>query len=518
MDGGGQERTVANTLRRQIADNRKRKRQEGFSANPSSLQVASRDNQDMSLVSDDEIVGAETRGDIESSVMDTHSCAQPIMPSGSSSIGPERLTSYREAELIMHYMDAVFPLQFRFHVPDTRGRGWLLWLLVQSRPLYHAALSLSALHQSIYMPTQFQSSYAELADYHAQALGDLRRFLQDIQEDITRDERSRKIEILSCGVSLISFEVKDVSPLLPYLLCLLTALQLFQGGISDWQLHLNALISILMDDNTSVMDLLREIEHGKGGSSESLAWQGTALSFLVTVILWFDLLSCVSTNSPPGMPYRELLDSNLVDMSTTMGVQNTVMRAIGDIATLASNDDPRYPSRGTEILNECHQIENNLRQALDAIHHDSPIPRSTTDSPVVPGHMEKVRHVTQVFASAALVQLSAAIPDYKSETLSVHSMVEDNISAIKNIRSPQDTRGLIWPICISGSMASTSDQQNFYEKTLKSALNGATRDFGNCATLLDILKWCWNSRRAGDVNHEKYWRHAMADIGTCLLV
>lgn len=219
MDGGDQERSVANILKRQIADNRKRKRQEGFSANPSSLQVASRDNQDMSLVSDDEIVGAEMRGDIESSVMDTHSSAQPIIPPGSSSIGPERLTSYREAELIMHYMDAVFPLQFRFHVPDTRGRGWLLWLLVQSRPLYHAALSLSALHQSIYMPTQFQSSYAELAGYHAQALGDLRRFLQDIQEDITKYEKSRKIEILSCGVSLISFEVKDVSPLLPYLCC-----------------------------------------------------------------------------------------------------------------------------------------------------------------------------------------------------------------------------------------------------------------------------------------------------------
>jgi hypothetical protein len=49
-------------------------------------------------------------------------------------------------------------------------------------------------------------------------------------------------------------------------------------------------------------------------------------------------------------------------------------------------------------------------------------------------------------------------------------------------------------------------------------LNGATRDFGNCATLLDILKWCWNSRKGSDVSHQKDWRHAMTDIGICLLV
>lgn len=114
----------------------------------------------------------------------------------------------------MHYMDAVFPLQFRFHVPDAKGRGWLLWLLVQSGPLYHAALSLSALHQSIRMSGEFINSYAELAGYHAQALTDLRQFLQQIQENNDTDEKSRKIEVLSCGVSLISFEVFSFLPLL----------------------------------------------------------------------------------------------------------------------------------------------------------------------------------------------------------------------------------------------------------------------------------------------------------------
>lgn len=266
------------------------------------------------------------------------------------------------------------------------------------------------------------------------------------------------------------------------------------------------------------MDLLREPTQNKTDEIESLSWQGTALSFLVTVILWFDLLSCASTNSPPRMPYRELLDNNMVNMSTTMGVQNTVMSAIGDIATLSTSDGLGHLNNESDTLNECHEIENNIRQALNVIHHDLLLPRSTTDSSVVPEHLEKVRHVTQVFATAALVQLSAVIPGYVSETRSIHDMIDDNIKAMKSIRNPQDFRGLIWPICISGSMADTSNQQEFYTNTLKLALNGAQRDFGNCATLLGILEWCWNARRVGDVDHEKDWRHAMAGIGTCLLV
>lgn len=266
------------------------------------------------------------------------------------------------------------------------------------------------------------------------------------------------------------------------------------------------------------MDLLRESKQNNVDESESVAWQGTALLFLATVILWFDLLSCASTNSAPRMQYRELLDNNLVDMSTTMGVHNTVMRAIGDIATLSPGRNTGQQRTKESTLGECRRIEDDLRQVLDAIHRGLPLPMSTADTPIVPEHLEKMRFVTRAFATAALVQLSTIIPGYDSETLSVHTMVDDNIAAIRSIDSTQDIRGLIWPICISGSMADSPEQQEFYEKTLKSALNGATRDFGNCATLLEILRWCWESRRAGETNHERDWRHAMADIGTCLLV
>jgi hypothetical protein len=46
---------------------------------------------------------------------------------------------------MMHYLDHVFPLQYPTHGPDRRG--WLLSLLLQAPPPYHASLALSAHHQ-----------------------------------------------------------------------------------------------------------------------------------------------------------------------------------------------------------------------------------------------------------------------------------------------------------------------------------------------------------------------------------
>ena len=118
---------------------------------------------------------------------------------------------YRNAELLMHYFDYVFPLQFRFYTQglEQGGRGWLLWLLMKAGPLYHAALSLAALHQYTLRYHDQTAKYAELNDYHSKALKDLQLFLQENQGANGLRETSKQIEVLACGVSLISFEVRN---------------------------------------------------------------------------------------------------------------------------------------------------------------------------------------------------------------------------------------------------------------------------------------------------------------------
>lgn len=129
---------------------------------------------------------------------------------------------HREAELLMHYLDYVFALQFRFHKPSVHngGRGWLLWLLTETKPLYHAALSLGALHQHSLLDRnirgqRYHDTLNELNEHHNRALQELQIFLQSNYDDSTAADlgRKRRLQILACGVELISFEVCSLTVL-----------------------------------------------------------------------------------------------------------------------------------------------------------------------------------------------------------------------------------------------------------------------------------------------------------------
>jgi hypothetical protein len=60
-----------------------------------------------------------------------------------------------ESVFLMHFLDHVFPLQYPMYKPTIQegGRGWLLSLILRSKPLYHAVLASSAYHRRNIMST-----------------------------------------------------------------------------------------------------------------------------------------------------------------------------------------------------------------------------------------------------------------------------------------------------------------------------------------------------------------------------
>lgn len=121
-----------------------------------------------------------------------------------------------ETRLLMHYLDHVFSIQFRFYTPSVSagGRGWLLSLLLSTKPLYHAALSLSAFHQQSLLSVeqdvaQTQKDYLqELERHHNLTLEELQLFISARGEvDSTQEHLGINVQILACMVELISFEV-----------------------------------------------------------------------------------------------------------------------------------------------------------------------------------------------------------------------------------------------------------------------------------------------------------------------
>ena len=124
-------------------------------------------------------------------------------------------TSFDEAQLILHYFDCIFWLQFPCYQPcEARiWRVWLFWLLDQRGPLRWAALSLSALHSQSSVPQISASSQSTTLRYHMTAI---QKFRQSLSAWPTRESGQideKWVEILICGIALISFEV--CSPFLP---------------------------------------------------------------------------------------------------------------------------------------------------------------------------------------------------------------------------------------------------------------------------------------------------------------
>lgn len=118
--------------------------------------------------------------------------------------------TFREAQLLVHYLDYIFPLQYPYYKdePSLGGRAWLFWLLMKRGPLHQAVLTLSALHHHTQSADASESRESELIEYHTNALQRLRQVLRDCDMDRFAESREQMVEFLACGSALISFEVK----------------------------------------------------------------------------------------------------------------------------------------------------------------------------------------------------------------------------------------------------------------------------------------------------------------------
>lgn len=153
----------------------------------------------------------------------THPAPDTMLPSPAPtdesdfSAVPEEI----DAELLMHYLDHVFPLQFPFYKPSVvaGGRGWLLSILTTTKPLYHVAISLAAYHRRSILRCDGASKghrqdLESLERQYARALSELRHYLAKLGDKNEARTQVENIDVLSCLVMLISLEV-GISSLKP---------------------------------------------------------------------------------------------------------------------------------------------------------------------------------------------------------------------------------------------------------------------------------------------------------------
>jgi hypothetical protein len=141
---------------------------------------------------------------------------------------PSPVLREEEASLLMHYLDSVFPLQFPFykHSAVKGGRGWLLSLLMQLEPLYHAALSVSSYHMHfVEFAHQYELHFGSIENArdlpacsrlqsqltkHILALNRISMLvnrLEDLKKSRSELPLPEYIELIACMATLISLEV-----------------------------------------------------------------------------------------------------------------------------------------------------------------------------------------------------------------------------------------------------------------------------------------------------------------------
>ena len=126
-----------------------------------------------------------------------------------------------ESILLMHYLDVVFYLQYPMYKSPVAegGRGWLLSLLLRTKPLYHAALALSSYHRgAIILASQRNSArdpsiVVEQEKHLAKFFEEFQRSMKSVGQFVEEKRPGDCMGILACIVQLVFFEVSHTTPL-----------------------------------------------------------------------------------------------------------------------------------------------------------------------------------------------------------------------------------------------------------------------------------------------------------------
>lgn len=119
-----------------------------------------------------------------------------------------------EAVLLMHFIDTVFPLQYPMYRPNVfeGGRGWLLSLLLRTKPLYHACLALSAYHRgTIFLMSSSPCSTRSAVDkesHLAICLSEFQQAIKDVDRWVSVTCPSNSLGLMCCVIQLVFFEVR----------------------------------------------------------------------------------------------------------------------------------------------------------------------------------------------------------------------------------------------------------------------------------------------------------------------
>ena len=246
--------------------------------------------------------------------------------------------------------------------------------------------------------------------------------------------------------------------------------------------------------------------------------EALALNFFASALVWFDILSSVTTGEKPRYPdvFSSLLqvEDGSIQLCQLMGCKNWVMVIIMDIAILAEWKSAAQSCGNLSLLELARRaasIEARLKTGI-AEHLEQPLD-PTIDSCGI--RTLESRYVTHIFACAAQVYLHVVVSGAYPEISEIKEGVKETLEAFRSLPDARWSRHLVWPFCIAGCMAEEQYEDDF--RSIASTANMDGGVFCNFEKALAIMEECWRGRR-GQRSHPWSWTTAMTSLGVKALL
>ncbi|KAI9648582.1 hypothetical protein NHQ30_003219 [Ciborinia camelliae] len=427
--------------------------------------------------------------------------------SGNSFLGKQTITTSNEASLLMHFLDNVFPLQYPMYKPEVAegGRGWLLSLILKTKPLYHASIGLSAYHRGVVLRgishgECTRPSIARQEGHLAICLTEFQDAIRSAQEHVY--DRSicpeSGLTIMACSVQLVFFE-------------------LFGLRKSSWQIHLRAATDIFSQSFRNHADKFSLLVNNESTSNTPPPVYELGdnehpiiFRFLSGVVLWLDLVSCVTTGKSPQLLYLHSMAfgaKSQIKLEKIMGCTNWVMIEIGRIAMLHETKQDGLQSG----IFDTHSFNNhaeNIRQTIRRGLNEQFLSELRITNPKSPSHPEPPMSpqyvITRFFTRAAYIYLELVVGGFKSieDNPDLHNIIAELMMMLPNLPRGDIFRAIVCPLYISGCVASAEDRDIF--RSIFSSPPLKDPSMHHRSAILPLLEKVWTLRdsRSNNVSWE----------------
>lgn len=447
-------------------------------------------------------------------------------PDNLSETTPPVLGDEWELDLIMMYLDHVFPFFFPFYHPHlvNGGRAWVMSFLKNSSATYNSVISVTSYFYTVRVSGVYPGQVKDCTGI--------------VWESVLKhvDHSSRKVHANLDGINLAGRQagVFARARVLGSLVQILT-FKLFLGRPA-WDVHLTPAIKLLEDlleeSPSPENSLLRILDELDGNDGPVIRPDGRVYNadqvffrFYTASVVYLDIVLSICLDRPPRLrKYHAhvLCDDKpgyeaLIDMSTFFGCKNWTLLAVAEIAALSAwkKEQKRAGSLSVpDLVQRADSIYQSLAQGLTRL-DEEPQPSGIEAFDRIRSFYDHFRSneadltilPTRVWAYAARIYLAVVVSGWQPSNAQIRSDVAQITALLRESTSVAQLHAMSWPICIAGCLAETDEQRQNIRSTISSM--GDTMKLHVLREAVNIMEAVWSSQNVGSES----W-----DLAACLRI